>query len=224
MNLRNLLTACAVASLFACAGEPTVQTGEDAETIMGTLNRVDNSRADLVYVDPSVDFGRYERIRLLPLGVDNVEIIQPPGSSISTRINRDWELTDADKARLQREFAEAMERELTRKNGYALTDETADDVLVVESMITQLAPTAPKDANRTAGRGEVYTEGAGAISIAVVLADAESGEVLALIKDRYATQNNWGVNNSVTNLADVRRAFSRWAGQMRTALDRVHGK
>jgi hypothetical protein len=34
----------------------------------------------------------------------------------------------------------------------------------------------------------------------------------------------WGVNNSVSNAAEVRRAFSSWAMQIRAQLDRVHSK
>ncbi len=46
-------------------------------------------------------------ILLTPLGLDNVEIIQPQ-SSISTIANRNWQLTDPDKQRLQQDYREPM--------------------------------------------------------------------------------------------------------------------
>ena len=50
----------ALSLLGACSSEPTIQTGEDAETIMeGRLARVDNSRSDLTYLDPTADYARY---------------------------------------------------------------------------------------------------------------------------------------------------------------------
>jgi hypothetical protein len=62
------------------------------------------------------------------------------------------------------------------------------------------------------------------MSIAVAFGDSDTGEVLGLIKDRKRNDSYWSVNNSVTNLADVKRMFSSWAAQIRKGLDRVHGK
>ncbi len=221
------LAAClAAGTLVACSGTPTVQTGPDAETIDGKLYRVDNTAAQLVYVDPSVDFSRYNRVLLMPLGLDNVEIIQPGNSSAPYGRKRGWELTDEDRAALQADYREAMVQALVENGGYALADAPADDVLKINAMLTELAPNAPKDDNqsRYAGRSRVYTEGAGSIAVAVAFADSKSGEVLALSKDRRRSSQQWGVNNRVTNRAEVRRVFSAWARQVRKGLDQVHGR
>jgi len=221
------LAACLAAlTVGGCSGTPTVQTGPDAETIDGKLYRVDNTAAQLVYVDPTVDFSRYNRVLLAPLGLDNVEIIQPDNSSAPYARKRDWELTDEDRAALQAGYREVMVQELVEKGGYALADAPADDVLEIAAMLTQLAPNAPKDDNqsRYVGRSQVFTEGAGSIAVAVAFADSESGEVLALSKDKRRSTQQWGVNNRVTNRAEVRRVFSAWAQQIRKGLDRVHNK
>ena len=63
--------------LIACQNTPHIQTGDDAEVIQGNLVRVDHTNVKLVYVDPQAPFGKYTAIQLAPLGVDNVEIIQP---------------------------------------------------------------------------------------------------------------------------------------------------
>jgi hypothetical protein len=216
------LTALAVTG---CTGTPTVQTGPDAETIDGRLYRVDNTAAQLVYVDPTADFTRYKHVLLAPLGVDNVEIIQPDNSSRPGARRREWQLTDEDRAALQTSYREVMVQELVEKGGYALANAPADDVLEITAMLTQLAPTAPKDDNRSrsAGRSEVYTEGAGSIAVAVAFADSETGEVLALSKDKRRSAQHWGLNNRVSNRAEVRRVFSAWARQIRSGLDRVLG-
>jgi hypothetical protein len=216
--------ACVTAiAVCGCSGTPTVQSGPDAETIDGKLYRVDNTTAQFVYVDPTVDFTRYNRILLAPLGVDNIEIIQPDNSSMPLARKRDWELTDEDRAALRTGYREVMVQELVEKGGYALADAPADDVLEITAMLTQLAPTGPKDDNqsRYAGRSQVYTEGAGSIAVAVAFADSETGEVLALSKDKRRSAQQWGVNNRVTNRAEVRRVFSAWARQVRTGLDRL---
>ena len=218
-----IIAAPLVIALAGCAGEPTIQTGDDAQTIMGTLNRVDNSRVAMAYVDPVTDFSRYETALVMTLDLDNVEIIQPTGSSTSmvNRFNREWALDDNGRSQLQSAFAEIMARELTRDGAFTMAESGGDDVIAIEAMITAIAPTAPQDspASRSAGRTRVYTENAGSMSIAIAFADGDSGEVLAIIKDaRSAPSGTWGVNNSVTNMSEVRRLFSSWASQVRDGL------
>jgi len=212
--------------LAACSSTPEIQTGDDAEVIMGDLHRIDHSRADLAYVNPDADFGKYTKILLMPLGVDKVEIKQPSSSGSLNRHSRDWELTDDDKLKLQQVFHDAMSKELQEKGGYPLVTEPGDDVLQIQARLIAIAPSAPKDdyRSRSVGRGAVYTDGAGAMAVGVAFADSESGEILGLMKDSRSTSNNWGRNNSVSNMADVRRMFSSWAMGIRKGLDKVHGK
>ena len=211
--------------LAACQNTPQIQTGENAEVIQGNLVRVDHSRAKLAYMDPSADFNKYTAILLTPLGVDNVEIIQPTTSYRTTR-TPNWELTDADKLRLQKDFQEAMSKQLALQETYPLATAAGDNVLLIAAKLTRIAPTAPKDDNRSrpAGRSKVVTEGAGKISVEVTFSDSETGEVLALAKDTRSGSSLWGLNNSITNAAQVRRVFTSWAMQIRAQLDRVHSQ
>ena len=214
-----------LAALTACGSTPEVQTGADAEVIGGNLHRVDGGRADLAYIDPNADFSKYSKVLLRPLGVDNIEVIQP--SSTGTSISRrDWELTDSDKKVLQQLFHDAMKKQLQDKGDFPLVDQPGDDVLEIGAMITALAPSAAKDDNRSrpVGRSYVITEGAGAIAVAVVFGDSQTGEVLALVKDSRSTNNHWGLNNSVTNRADVTRIFNSWATQINNSLAKVTTK
>lgn len=215
----------ALASLFivACENTPQIQTGEDAEVIQGNLVRVDNTNAKLVYVDPDAPFGKYTAILLSPLGVDNVEIIQP---STGSRLPgyRNWALTDADKQRLQKDFQEAMLKQLSKKDSFPVVENIGDNVLRITAKLTRIAPNAPKDdyRSRPVGRSKVVTEGAGKLSVEVTFSDSETGEVLALAKDTRSGSSQWGINNSVTNSAEVRRVFTSWAMQIAAQLERVH--
>lgn len=220
-----ILVAGAATLLTACSNSPTVQTGEDADVIAGNLHRIDNSRAQLAYVDPAADFSRYRRVLIEPLGVDNVEIIQPDQSNARSN-RRDWELTDKDKQTLQQLFHDAMEKQLQERGDFPLATEPGDDVLEIAAMITAIAPSAAKDDNRSrpAGRSYVVTEGAGTIAVAVALGDSQTGEVLALFKDARSSSSHWGLNNSVSNRADVQRVFNSWAMQINNSLAKVTGK
>lgn len=223
--LRTLIAITATAGLLiACSTEPTVQTGEGAEVIGDNLHRVDNSRANAAWIDPDADFTRYTRVLVRPLGVDNIEIVEPSRSSGTRRSN--WELTDSDKQMLQDMFKTAMENQLQERGSFPLSQEPGDDVLEIGAMITALAPSAAKDDNRSrpTGRTRVYTEGSGAVAVAVAFGDSETGEILALVKDSRSSNSHWGINNSVTNRSDVQRMFNSWATQLNNTLEQVTGK
>ena len=217
-------TICTALVLNACTSAPEVQTGEDAEVIMDTLHKVDNSRAQLAYIDPGVNLAKYNKVLVRPLGVNKIEIKQPSKSGSVTG-HRDWELTDEDKVGLQTMYQEAMIKQLEEKGGYEVVDNAGDDVLEIAAMITGIAPTGPKDDSRSRpiGRNQVYTDGAGSIAVAVVYGDSETGEVIGLAKDVRGSSSHWGANNSVSNKAEVRRIFNGWAISIREGLDRVHG-
>jgi hypothetical protein len=210
--------------LGGCQSTPQIQTGEDAEVIQGNLVRVDHARAKLAYVDPNANFSKYTAILLTPLGVDNVEIIQPSSTTTGPG-NRNWELTDTDKQRLQKDFRTAMTQRLSENGGYPIADTAGDNVLQISTILTRLAPTAPKDdfRSRPTGRSTVITEGAGKLDFEVSFRDSQTGEVLALTKDSWrAGAHLWGVNNSVSNAAEVRRVFRSLAIQIRAQLGQVH--
>ena len=225
MHMRLIAAATIIGALTACSSTPTVQTGEDAEVIGGKLHKVDKSRAQLAYVDPDADLGKYSKILIRPLGVDNIEVIQPTASRSTSR-STNWEITDRDKAALQKAYREAMVKQLEERGDYPIVDEPGDDVLEIAATIIAIAPTAPRDDSRSraTGRSTVYTEGAGSIAVMVVYGDSETGEVLGLAKDSRSSGSYWGQNNSVSNMAEVRRIFASWAIQIRDGLDRVHGK
>jgi Protein of unknown function (DUF3313) len=211
--------------LVACQNIADSQTSKNTEGIPENLVRLEHSAAKLAYVNPHVDFSKYTNILLMPLSMDDVEIIQPQ-ASIGTIGNRNWQLTDADKQRLQQDYREAMIKQLSANGGFTVVDSAADHVLRISARLTRIAPTAPKDdpRSRPTGRSRTYTEGAGKMSVEVTFSDAETGELLALAKDTRSGSSIWGINNSVTNAAEVRRVFNTWAMQIRAQLDEVHKK
>ncbi len=217
--------AATVFLVAACTSAPEVQTGDDAEVIGENLHRVDNSRVDMAYIDPQADFSKYAKVLIRPLGVDKIEVIQPDSrGSVTNR--RDWELNDQDKASLQQMYRDAMVKQLQDKGDFPVTMEAGDDVLEIAAMITAIAPSAAKDDNRSrpTGRSYVVTEGAGAVAVAVAFGDSETGEILALVKDSRSSSSHWGLNNSVSNRADVQRMFTSWALQINSSLAKLTGK
>ena len=223
IRLTTIIAACLLVT--ACQSTPEIQTGENAEVIGDNLHRVDNSRAAKSYINPDVDFSQYNSVLLPPLILNDVEIIQPTRSNRRPG-NPQWELTDADRAMLQEAFNKSMTEKMTEKDGYPIVTAPGKGVIAVVAKLLTLAPNAPKDdmSSQTAGRSQVFTEGAGTATIEVAFVDSQSGDVLAVAVDGKAAQSNWGINNSVTNRADIQRMFSAWAIQIRKSLDNAHNQ
>ncbi len=188
--------------------------------------RVDHTTAKLAYVDPNADFSKYTAILLTPLGVDNVEIVQPASQSQHDRESATGSSPTRINSGCSGTSATQWYNQLSTRGGYALVDSAADNVLQISAMLTRIAPTAPKDDNRSrpTGRNKVFHGRRGKMRVEVTFSDAETGEVLALAKDTRSGSSIWGINNSVTNAAEVRRVFNAWAMQIRAQLDRIHKK
>jgi hypothetical protein len=217
-----LLTA---ALLSACTtSTPRDPKFSDSDIILDNLHRVKNAQVGVAYLDPQADFGRFSKILLDPLDMSRTEIIQPARTT-SAVARRPTELTERNIETIQNAFADVFTRELEETGDYQVVSEPGPDVLRVSATITQIAPTAPGDSpgTRTSGRVRVFTEGAGAMAIAFAFSDSETNEVLAVVKDARSGTPTWGVNNSVTNLSDVRFIFGRWARMLRARLDIAHG-
>ena len=216
-----LLMSLPLVFVGIASGQSDKDSGPDV--ILGTLHKVDNAKVGIAYVDPNADFSLYNKILLDPLAVDKVEIVQPSRSAANSR--KPWVLTDKNKASLQKHYMEVFTRELEETGDYQIVTEPGPDVLRISASLIGIAPAAGKDDNssRGLGRTRVYSAGAGAMAIAFGFSDSASGEILGIVKDSRSGSPMWGVNNSVSNMSDVRFMFGRWARMIRARLDIVHG-
>ena len=224
--MKKLLVSLLVALplLHACTNTPPAEPQfSETETILGNLHRVENARVGVAYMDPDADFSVYSKVLLDPLDLSKTEIVQPSSSSIASR--RPWVLNETNTTNLQRAFSEVFTRELAETGDYQIVDSPGPDVLRITASVTQLAPNAAPDDNRsrTAGRTRVYSEGAGSMSITFGFSDSDTRRVLAVVRDARRGSPMWGPNNSVTNMSDVRNMFGRWARMVRARLDIAHG-
>ncbi len=227
MKNRNLMFPLfllpALALLSGCATqEPSLQTGPDAEVTSEGLVRVENSKVDEALMRPDVDFTRFTSIMIDALDLSNVNVVQPT-SSVRSAGNKKWELTDKDRAYLQNLYQEKMDKYLFDRGGYARANQAAPNVLRLTVAVVQIAPSAPKETS-SVGRSVVYSQGAGAISIAGVLWDAGTGEVVARFADTRESDTYWGRNDAFNNKAEVRRIFDFWAQLFQYRLDALNGK
>jgi hypothetical protein len=223
VSIHALLILAVLPFLAACAmKEPTLQSGPDVNVTSEGLVRVENSRVDDAFMRPDVDFTRFTGIMIDPLDVSNVKVIQPNTDSSINR-PRKWELTDEDREFLQDIYLLKMDDYVVQRGGYTPIDEPAENVLRLSVALVKIAPNAPRP-SETIGRNTTLTRGAGAISMAGVLFDAGTGQVIARFGDTRESSDEWRQNLEVSNIAEVRRIFDFWAQLFQYRLDTLNGK
>jgi hypothetical protein len=180
---------------------------------------VEDAAVNMAYIDPDADFSVFKRVAILEPFVafrSNWQRDQNRSRSRNIRA-RDME-------RIKRDVATQFERVFTERleaAGYEVVDVAGDDVLVLRPAIIDLDITAPD--TRTAGRSRTFTASTGAATLYIQLFDSFSGDIIGRAADRQAVRRGGGQiswSNSVTNNADARRMFGRWADTLIAFLDK----
>jgi Protein of unknown function (DUF3313) len=196
------------------AASPAVQPQTAAQA---GLVRTTDTRSRIVYQKPGTNWSRFRTIQLMALEVPPDARDASSSGSRRTRMRESFVLQDRDVQDLQSAFAQSVRTAMTNA-GFTLVDTPQADTLVIGPMVSDITLSAPVSNTRASGRSRVYSRGAGSISIAAVLADATTGEVLGQVASAHAPSNMWRINNRVTNMSDARQAFSQWGRQLANTL------
>jgi hypothetical protein len=119
-----------------------------------------------------------------------------------------------DRERIREDVAALVRQgfieELQSKGGYELVAQPGPNVLRVTLGIAELYIAAPD--TMSAGRGRVYTSGAGQMTLVAELRDSETGQLLARAVDTSSGRNfQWQAANRVSNSSEARYAIAQWA-------------
>ena len=183
------------------------------------LHLVPDGKLALVYADPEADLSWYSKVYLVEATVafkKNWERDQRRNSRSMRISSKDIEKI---KTTLAEEFHTVFKTEL-EEHGYELTDEAADDVMVVRPAIINLDVNAPDV--MSAGRSTSFTSSAGEMTLYIELMDSVTGDIFAKALDRRSDNAAGGFytwSNSVTNRAAAQRILKGWATILRKALD-----
>jgi hypothetical protein len=196
--------------LVLCAGQVRADPPEVSED---GLVRVESSRKVGVYRAPGIPFTQYRRISVAPI----------PLSFARGWLRANKNVNEADRERIRsdlvRTFRDELMAELVDRGGYALTDQAAPDVLLVQPAIQELDISAP-DAGLTPGT-RTYVNTAGSMKLVIELRDAASGVLVARIIDYEHARESHQLQlaNQTSNAEEARIAFANAARHTREALN-----
>jgi hypothetical protein len=216
------LLACALIIAGCGSTTPTIQTGPDAQVSYDGLHLVNNSNLQQVWVDPDINFARYNKI--MPGGsVFQFRAVKKTPTTTSQRRNLDAEfwIDDADRKKLVDEVNSVFDEELAKMTRFEFTDTKGEDVLMIRGGLHDIVSNVPP---ALTGRGEIYLSSVGEATLIIEGVDSMSGEVIFRAIERRAAQRPGGqgmMSNTVTTWAEVRRLARRWATTLREGLDAV---
>ncbi len=213
----------AYALIAATATTALAQEG-DATISFDGLERVEDSTLAIAYIDPEADFSVFKRVAILePKVAFRSNWQRDQNRSRRRNISaRDMERIKADVASL---FKEVFTERLEADDGFEVVDVADYDVLLLRPAIIDLDINVPD--RSTAGRSRTFTTSAGAATLYIELFDSVNGTIIGRAADRRTARSSGGRvswSSGVTNRADARRMFRRWADVLRGFLDQHYTK
>ena len=223
MSIKKTVAIAAALVMAGCAtGEPTIQTGPNAETTFDGLVRIDNARFAGAWIDPEIDLTQYNKI--IPGGAEfEFRNVQKVSAAAARRSSvREFWISDADRQRLVDTVSEVFTEELQRSEHFTLTDEPAPDTMIIVGGLHDIVSMVPPE---EVGRSEIWLRSLGEATLVLELRDSLSNEVIyrAVERREVARPGSDMIRaHTATSWAEVRRWARRWAVRLREGLDSIH--
>ena len=221
--MKTLLSTSLILFLVGCAQAPSIQQGPDAEVTFDGLVRIDNGRFNDSWIDPDIDFSRYDQILSGEAFFEFRAVKKSSSSSMTMRNNEsEFWISDANKEKLIEVVSEVFSKELEKSEHFTRAEGPGPNVLMIVGGLHDIVSRVPPD---HIGRGDIYLSSVGEATLVLEARDSLSGETIYRAIDRRSAEQMGGqmrVSNTVTNMSEVRRMAQRWAARLREGLDSIH--
>ncbi len=210
----------AASSVGCTTASPTTQTGPDAAVSFDGLHEIDNSRADIAWARPDLDFSNYTSILPVSLGIEYTEVANKANTAVTRTQRGPYFIDDKARAEFEALVGEIFMEELQKSVRFAIADEPGPNTLIVAGglldVTSQVPPTKVGSSNR------IYLSSIGDATLVLEIRDSETNRILARAIDRRAAEpigSSFQTSNSVTDTVEIRRLITYWATGLREALD-----
>lgn len=217
MKIRTFTAISVSLTLLFAAGSSFAKHEPPLTTFEG-LERVEDSKLALVYVEPGADFSQYKRIYL----VDTYVAFKKNWQRDQRRTANPHKISSSDMDKIKSELAGMFRdifTEVLEEGGYELVTERAEDVLIIKPAIINLDIAAPDTLSSNDTRS--YSESPGEMTLYLELYDSVTDDLIAkamdLQTDRETGYFQW--QTRVTNRAAASRILTVWANVLKDGLD-----
>lgn len=180
----------------------------DSDTVVRDL--------DVYYQKEGANLADYDAILIDTLGLDDARIVAPPWIE-EDRSPKKWALTKSDAKWLRKSYREAMQEKIAGNDGFAIVDEPAKGVLMLDIEIIYLMPYARKG-------DKVTTRGFGEMLVQAQFRDAMTGELLGVYEGKQDVGSEYQQNTRLNNENSLRDLFQYWGERVRQMMDAAHNR
>lgn len=196
---------------------PLIAKNELPQVTAEGLERVPDTRLEVVYAEPHIDLSVYSKLLLIE---PQVAFRKDWRRDINR--NMPYTITPQDMQNIRTELAAMFNEILTSKleaGNYVLVKEQGEDVLIIRPAILELNVNAP-DTPRT-GNTRSLSRSAGDMTLYLELRDSITGDILAKALDHQADLSNVTtfVRDRTRNEQAARRILDEWAQILLSGLD-----
>jgi hypothetical protein len=221
--MKTRILAASFIALALLGGSVPAVIAAEPPTTWDDLKLVKSSRSARLYLLPGANFQPYSKVMLDKTEVafrkNWVRDYNQSAGSISRRVDDD----DVKRATelVSSNFGDIFADEY-RQAGYQVVDTPGPDVLRVRTGVIDLTVSAPDI--RSSGRSYSASWEAGEATVVVEARDSQTGALLGRALDRrVAGDTQPYLRNSVTNKADFKILFRKWAKASIAGLNRLKG-
>ena len=208
------------ALLAGCTSTANVDTAlADASTHDGLIP-LQNTRAQRAWIRPGFDLSGYTKVMLVGAGIQYRPVPATTGTTAARSGQTEFAMTEKSKRDLQQLITEEFEKALQRLTRYEVVEAPGPDVLLVKGAFLNVVSRVPTEGP---GRTDYYLDSVGQATFMVELIDSQSDAVLLRAVDTRAAETPGYTYRStrVTNAAQARRVFARWATMLVDALNEL---
>lgn len=213
-----------IATAFLLLAALTVVTPVLPQTTEDGLELKTQTKRRVVYVKPGASLTQYTRFALADCYIE----FSKQWLDDYNRVTREpsGKITESDLAEVKTDLAAQFRKiftdELT-KGGYAISETTGSDVLILRPALINIAVNAPDI--RKPGRTHTYASSAGQMTLYLELWDSASSMILGRVMDAKADDDFYGQRmTSVDNRAAADLLIRMWAVELRKKMDASQGK
>ena len=150
MNRKKLIAIILPVFLTACAAEPTIQTGEDAEVTFDGLTRVDNTVMSNVWLRADADLTGFRKIMLMSAGIEFRPVGNTGGTTARRSSSNEFPISEDNQEMLKEIVGEAFRSDL-RAAGVGFDVPGKVDGLPTARCLIQVTPDAQRTLNTYLG-------------------------------------------------------------------------
>ena len=218
--------------LVSCSNTPSSEGVTFKNVPQSDLLQVNDSHFDrFVMPDPKV-LSRYKKVIFFPMQFDRLTIDLSADPDLRNSWNESsWQEMD----KICQYFDDFAQKIFTEREGFVPTQRGGNDVLAIEFRLMNFTPYGKRYKDNDAGTVATRSSdgGIGAVTVQAVIADSQSGELLAVIED--GMEVNAGnmlmikgdlalqvdSNNKASQNIAWRKVFKRWLEYLHDDMRRL---